>query len=190
MFLNPCLRNIVRQQHKLLALFLSLAIAVTWSPYADSSPRPLGWDELVPLGWPDRDPLDGQDISSLNDEDPEAQRLFQVLREYLDNAPVVETLHGQTVEIPGYVVPLRFKAGTREVQEFLLVPFYGACIHVPPPASNQIVLVDASNSQVRLPDNPDEPVRVVGKLRIDRSESELAVSSYQLSATVVSAYKN
>ena len=46
---------------------------------------------------------------------------------------------GDRVRLPGYVVPLDFE-GTR-VTGFLLVPYMGACIHVPPPPPNQIVYV-------------------------------------------------
>jgi len=52
---------------------------------------------------------------------------------------VVETLDGQHVRMPGYVLPLEFDG--EKVTEFLLVPFVGACIHVPPPPPNQIVHV-------------------------------------------------
>ena len=52
---------------------------------------------------------------------------------------VVEELDGQTVRIPGYLLPLEL-IGDR-VNEFLLVPYVGACIHVPPPPLNQIVSV-------------------------------------------------
>ena len=44
---------------------------------------------------------------------------------------VVTELDGKQVSIGGYVVPLDFEATT--VKEFLLVPFVGACIRVPPP---------------------------------------------------------
>ena len=53
--------------------------------------------------------------------------------------PVVAELDGKRVHIGGYVVPLDFDATT--VKEFLLVPFVGACIHVPPPPANQIIYV-------------------------------------------------
>ena len=53
--------------------------------------------------------------------------------------PWSQSLDGKRVHIGGYVVPLDFDA-TR-VKEFLLVPFVGACIHVPPPPANQIVYV-------------------------------------------------
>ena len=54
---------------------------------------------------------------------------------------VVAELNGKRVRIGGYVVPLDFEATT--IKEFLLVPFVGACIHVPPPPANQIVYVKA-----------------------------------------------
>lgn len=155
-----------------------------------SEPRPLGWEELVPQGWPDRDPLDGQDINSMADGDPKAQVLYAALRDYLDNAPVVAALDGQDVSIPGYVVPLEFGANSQEIRQFLLVPYYGACIHTPPPASNQIVLVDAESSVADFPANPQEPVTVTGQLRIQRAQSELGASSYQLNATTITAYTN
>jgi hypothetical protein len=41
-------------------------------------------------------------------------------------------------KLPGYIVPLEVSEEGRTT-EFLLVPYYGACIHVPPPPSNQIV---------------------------------------------------
>lgn len=52
---------------------------------------------------------------------------------------VIETLNNQKVKIPGFVVPL--ESDDTSVTEFLLVPYFGACIHVPPPPTNQIVYV-------------------------------------------------
>lgn len=172
-----------------LAFIVILVIAGYASPVY-SEPRYIGWNDLVPLGWPDRDPLDGRDISNLSDQDPEAKRLYAILREYLDNAPVVEELDGQQVSIPGYVVPMEFFSGTREIKTFLLVPFQGACIHVPPPASNQIVLVSNDQNDSDFPDDPEVPVLVSGLLTVDHIESDLAVSSYHLDASSITAYNN
>ena len=55
---------------------------------------------------------------------------------------VVPELDGKRVRIGGYVVPLDFEA--TNVKEFLLVPFVGACIHVPPPPPNQIIYVKSA----------------------------------------------
>ncbi|MGF1513840.1 MAG: DUF3299 domain-containing protein [Elainellaceae cyanobacterium] len=47
---------------------------------------------------------------------------------------------GQTIQLEGYVLPLTQNRAER-VTEFLLVPYVGACIHVPPPPPNQIVYI-------------------------------------------------
>lgn len=56
------------------------------------------------------------------------------------SSQVVDAADGRTVDLDGYVVPL----GTNDaglVDELLFVPFYGACIHVPPPPPNQIIQI-------------------------------------------------
>ncbi len=62
---------------------------------------------------------------------------------------VVEELDGKVVRIPGYLLPLEFSG--KNVTEFLLVPWVGACIHTPPPPPNQIVHV-----------RPEQPVEMTG----------------------------
>ncbi|WP_028115658.1 DUF3299 domain-containing protein [Ferrimonas senticii] len=52
---------------------------------------------------------------------------------------VIESLNNQKVHIAGFVVPL--ESDEYNVTEFLLVPYFGACIHVPPPPTNQIIYV-------------------------------------------------
>jgi hypothetical protein len=61
----------------------------------------------------------------------------------------VAALDGQRIRMPGYALPLEFK--DTKVIEFLLVPYVGACIHVPPPPENQMVHVLA-----------DKPFKVEG----------------------------
>jgi len=53
---------------------------------------------------------------------------------------VVSDLNGEHIRIPGYVVPFDFNAEGKHT-EFLLVPYFGACLHPPPPPPNQIILV-------------------------------------------------
>ena len=53
-------------------------------------------------------------------------------------------LIGKSIKIPGFAVPLVEDEGGNEggfeyVKEFLLVPVYGMCIHVPPPPPNQVI---------------------------------------------------
>ncbi|MBY5992573.1 DUF3299 domain-containing protein [Ferrimonas balearica] len=51
-------------------------------------------------------------------------------------------LLSQEGALPGFIVPLEWQ--DQEVSEFLLVPYYGACIHAPPPPPNQIVHIRAT----------------------------------------------
>lgn len=105
---------------------------------------------------------------------------------------VVKTLDGKSVRIPGYVLPLEYEGET--VKEFLLVPYVGACIHVPPPPENQIVYVKLDEPiKVRA---MFEPVWASGTLTAKQSKrnlslvdgsSDIAVG-YQLQGTLVEPY--
>ncbi len=96
-----------------------------------------------------------------------------------------EQMDGQTIRLSGFVAPLTFESG--RMSEFLLVPYVGACIHVPPPSSNQIVHV-ADPGDYR----PDQgllyPVTVTGRLRVLRAETELAEAGYRLDDAVVEKF--
>ena len=101
------------------------------------------------------------------------------------NAPVVDALDGERVKLPGYVVPLDFQAGT--VQEFLLVPYFGACIHVPPPPANQIVFVKSDDGHPI--EGLFEPVWVTGELTTDAFANELGDAGYTIEASHIEPYR-
>ena len=98
-------------------------------------------------------------------------------------APIVAELNGKRVRIGGYVVPLDFDA--TKVTEFLLVPFVGACIHVPPPPANQIVYVKAPKG-ITIKGQFD-PVYVTGMLSTEGQFTGLADTGYSLAAEAVDA---
>lgn len=89
----------------------------------------------------------------------------------------VDAVLDRAVRLPGYVVPLANAADGR-LSEFLFVPYYGACIHVPPPPPNQIVYVRLS----RPIDMPDmySPFFLAGILRGERVDDDLAGSAYTM----------
>lgn len=100
------------------------------------------------------------------------------------NAPLVQELNGEAVKIPGFVVPLEGDADL--ITEFLLVPYFGACVHVPPPPSNQIVYVKFSEG---VPiDNLYDAVWVSGELSTDGWSGDIASVGYRLSGISVSAF--
>ncbi|HEX6362361.1 MAG TPA: DUF3299 domain-containing protein, partial [Albitalea sp.] len=101
--------------------------------------REISWLDLVPKDWKPQERLDRKKAQSLQDGDALAREMMKEMREVLDTAPTVEAMNGAEIKMPGYVVPLE---QTKEgLTEFLLVPYYGACIHYPPPPANQIVHV-------------------------------------------------
>jgi uncharacterized protein len=98
---------------------------------------------------------------------------------------VVTDLDGRRVRIGGYVVPLDFEA--TNVKEFLLVPFVGACIHVPPPPPNQIIYVKtAKGFDVA---GSFDPVYVTGTLKVASQYTGLAETGYTIDADKVETRK-
>jgi uncharacterized protein len=100
------------------------------------------------------------------------------------DAPVVKSLNNKLVKIPGFVVPI--EGDNQTTTEFLLVPYFGACIHVPPPPANQIVYVKFSEA---VPiENLYDAVWVTGTLSTNGWEGDLATVGYSLVGISVSPY--
>ena len=100
------------------------------------------------------------------------------------DAPVVESLNAKVVKIPGFVVPLEGDNNT--TSEFLLVPYFGACIHVPPPPANQIVYVKFAKP---VPvDNLFDAVWVTGTLSTKGWSGEVATVGYSLQGIKIEPY--
>lgn len=167
---------------RLLALLLILAL-----PLHAAQVRVLGWDDLVPADAPPPvyPELPLHDLAELGDVLlGEAAGLTSMPQ--ATGQPVVEALDGQRVRLPGYIVPLDMNERGRVI-EFLLVPFYGACIHVPPPPSNQIV---HAVSDLGVPiQELWQPFWIEGPMRVEAVDSELAEAGYRLEAEKVYPYE-
>ncbi len=144
----------------------------------------ISWDELLPpeLRELQETPLPIHDLSQLGDMDAE---LGDPAVQMEPAAPVVQELDGRQVKLPGYVVPLAI-TDAMEVEEFLLVPYFGACIHVPPPPSNQIVHVRSSGG-IKLRDLY-QPFWISGTIQVEHMENELANAGYRIDAASVEPY--
>jgi hypothetical protein len=102
------------------------------------------------------------------------------------SAPVNTGLDGKQVKIPGFIVPLDVaKDGT--VSEFFLVPYFGACIHVPPPPPNQIVYVTTPKG-IAL-DSIYEAYWITGTMKMQNKSTRLGAAAYSLAADKVEIYK-
>jgi hypothetical protein len=102
------------------------------------------------------------------------------------SAAVNPDLEGLTLRIPGFIVPLDENAEGL-VTEFFLVPYYGACIHVPPPPPNQIVYVKPAKP-VEVKDTFDA-YWITGRMHVDVQHHHIAASSYSMDAKKVELYR-
>ena len=146
--------------------------------------REINWDDLVPKDWDPFKDMKDIKLAGLSDSDPRAAAMLKRMREVWDNAPVNNQMDDQTVRIPGYLVPLEdTKAG---MKEFLLVPYFGACIHTPPPPSNQVIHVLPRQAAKGF--HSMDTVWVSGTLKTLRSDTSMGTSSYRLDAVAVEPY--
>lgn len=88
------------------------------------------------------------------------------------------------ISLPGYAVPL--EGDGQIVTSFLLVPYFGACIHVPPPPTNQVVLVKVPQGVPA--DDLWDTIKVQGILHVQSTRHDLANAGYQLDAASVKPY--
>jgi hypothetical protein len=99
---------------------------------------------------------------------------------------VNKSLEGTTVRLPGFIVPLD-DAKSGAVSEFLLVPYFGSCIHVPPPPPNQIVYVHTGKRSGI--ESIYDAYWITGKLHLVSKSTRLGATAYELSAEKIEVYK-
>lgn len=175
-----------------IAVLLSLAAAVRWQ--SDLLERVRGakdpsrvefaetsWDALIPKGWDPVRRMRGRLLAAYPDSGAAARDLAKEMRSVWDNAPTNSDLDGAKVRLAGYVVPLQ--ADRNRMQEFLLVPYFGACIHVPPPPASQIVHVSLAAPVEHI--GAMDFVTVSGALHTDRRDSAMGMSGYTMAAARV-----
>ncbi len=124
-------------------------------------------DPAMTVGW--------AQLQTLNSDLPLAQQ---------NNA--ARKLDGKMVSIPGFMVPL--EDDLSQVTEFLLVPYAGACIHVPPPPPNQMVYVKM-NGDSKIHVTFTDPIVVTGQLKISTVVSPYGDVSYDMVGISVKPYK-
>lgn len=166
-------------------LWVMLCLLITSGAWGQDL-RVLTWQEMIP---PDAPPVKLitapiHDLSKM--ADALSMEAAPAAHQLAPDAPVVKSLDGQRVRLPGYIVPLEVSEEGR-VTEFLLVPYFGACIHVPPPPPNQIVHV-TSELGVKV-DELYQPYWIEGPMQVKSSTSELADAGYQMEADKILVYE-
>lgn len=119
-----------------------------------------------------------QNSAAISSEDPYQQALV--------STKVKPEMHKQSIRIPGFIVPLEFNE-QQNITQFFLVPYFGACIHVPPPPPNQIIFVTYAEG-LKLSSIYD-PFWISGVLTTSIIENEMATSAYSLQMYSFEEYK-
>lgn len=177
----------VRETARELVPQVQPALSAEAAPAGASTPGPartIGWEQLIPAGWDPYKDLKALNLDGLKDNDPRADEALKKMRKMWDNAPINPLLLGQNVRLPGFLVPLEDVPDG--MKEFLLVPYFGACVHSPPPPANQIVhvVLDKPNKRFRLMD----VVWVTGLISATKTDSHMGAASYRIDAKALAPY--
>lgn len=143
------------------------------------------WEALLQKGWNPSKLLEEMKLEELQDNDPRARDVMRKITEMWQAAPVNPDLDQHRIRIAGFVVPL--EGDRSQLREFLLVPYFGACLHLPPPPANQIVHVVVPRAAK--PIDPSGAAWVSGTLRIEKVQTKLATTGYKMVADSVEPLK-
>lgn len=146
------------------------------------------WDDLIP-----KDDLEAlvnppsyiADIEDGSFEDQISSQMQSALESSTDDryqqalvsTKVIDKMNEKFVKVPGFVVPLEHN-DEKAITEFFLVPFFGACVHVPPPPPNQIIFVRYPKGL--LLEALYDPVWISGLLTTSLEKNEMATAAYTL----------
>lgn len=165
-----------------------LVLFSTLNPTQAANYEEIDWVALMPeddlsalLNRPEflNDIADGSAADSVDDfaskqlEDEQAQRYQQALV----STRVIEAFDGKAIRIPGFIVPLE-QNDEQKATAFFVVPYFGACLHMPPPPPNQILYVEYKEGIAV--ENLYDPYWFEGTVKIDNHESALGTSTYSL----------
>ena len=155
---------------RLLALF-ALLLASAASLLHAAEPRELDWLELMPK----------DEVDQLM-ETPAVTHSGDLKAQQTGSARTIPEMDGIQAKIAGYIVPVEVD-GDGQMSEFFIVPYFGACIHVPPPPPNQIILARLAKPM---------PVTEIydaywieGTLAIEKVDNDIAQAAYTLKAEKV-----
>ncbi|NQX89485.1 MAG: DUF3299 domain-containing protein [Halioglobus sp.] len=179
---------------KALQGYILGTLVVCMGSIADDTPQSTGrvqtieWTDLIPeedlealLNPPDY--IDEIEDGSIEDQiSSEVKNTIAAAsddryQQALVSTRVKNALDNRVVRIPGFIVPLEF-SDDQNVTQFFLVPYFGACLHVPPPPPNQIILVNYPQG-LQLGALYD-PFWITGKLSTTITENEVATSAYSI----------
>jgi hypothetical protein len=184
-----CICMIISSQFLLASAYVEAA--------SSESFEEIEWIQLMPkddldalLNPPDflaniQDGSQQDSMASLSEiaEENETVRRFQ---QALTSVRVIESFDKKAVKIPGFVVPLKSDEQQR-VTEFFIVPYFGACLHLPPPPPNQMIYGKVAEgfklSQLT------EPFWFEGVIHIETTNNITGTSAYGMVLDSIQAFE-
>lgn len=148
--------------------------------------REIGWEELMPEGEEERiAEMYQEQMAALYSSAPIAEGSAGDMMVQIGTYNTVDELNEVRVRIPGYTVPFEYGSDA-EIGEFLLVPYYGACIHSPPPPPNQTIYV-STETPIKLRDLA-QAVWIEGTMQTETQVTDLANAAYTIKLENISVY--
>jgi hypothetical protein len=155
------------------------------SAYAKANITHLNWTALLPQ-------TEKQIIAQYQAPQGQAQKLedmtAQILRsiqassdksyqQALISTNTVNNLDNLLISISGFIVPIDFHED-KSVRHLFLVPYFGACLHFPPPSPNQMIFIRLKPGFSEL--DITQAYIFEGRLNLDLFEDPLGTSAYTL----------
>ena len=159
--------------------------------------RTIEWTDLIPKEDLDallNPPESLDDIADGSVEDQIASQMQLAIAQASDSryqqalmsTQVIPAFDGQSVRVPGFIVPLEFGESEKQVTKFFLVPYFGACIHVPPPPPNQIIYAEFDKG-FKL-ESLYDPFWLSGVIRTTMIENDMATAAYAIKVEQIAPY--
>ncbi len=140
------------------------------------------WEDLIPQGYGTEEILArfDEELAAVQPGTLEAEELYAEIQAEFDSADVInEEVDGQNIFLAGFVAPLTYEGDL--ITEFLLVPFFGACIHVPAPPENQTIMITLPEGEGMTLDESWSAIWVTGTMSVNSTQTEIGSAGYSIS---------
>jgi hypothetical protein len=159
---------------------------------AAGQPVTLTWEQLIPAdelaARANPAPINhSKGLGRRSGDEISSEDVFNALEEGMQSEihNPVKIWNNRQVRIAGYIVPIDVnKKG--DITSILLVPYRGACIHVPPPPPNQIIFVHLT-TPFPMP-TIDNPLWVTGILKTEKMPTDIAEAQYTMYRAQIEPY--
>jgi uncharacterized protein len=102
------------------------------------------------------------------------------------NKLLSESFDNKAIKIPGFMVPIKSDEQQRVI-EFFIVPYFGACLHMPPPPPNQIIYGKVAEGFKQ--EHLYESFWFEGVIHIELTNSLMGTSAYAMTLNKISVYE-